>query len=82
MSGDYHSQEEIPTKKQYADFDRWVCTVDNRVWERRSWGWKFIGVAKSQNPLHLMEVISTDADHPSDILDNVFNTSYDKEIDG
>lgn len=56
------------THKNYTKYSRWVGP-DCRVWERREWGWKFIGVAESLYPIHVMDVISTDADHPDDIFD-------------
>lgn len=60
------------TKKQYPLKSRWVCP-DSRVWEKREWGWKFIGIAKSQHLIHVMEVLSTDCDHPSDVFHEVID---------
>lgn len=56
------------THKDYPNYSRWVNGMDCRVWEKRDWGWKFIGVAKSHHPIHGMEIISTDADHPDDVF--------------
>ncbi len=53
-------------KHQYNVNDRWVA-VNLMVWEKRIWGWKFIGVAESQNPQHILKLVPTDCDHPEDI---------------
>lgn len=53
-------------KKEISPFSRWV-SLDCKVWEKREWGWKFIGISKSIHILHVMQLISTDWDHPDDV---------------
>ena len=55
------------THKQYVIGTRWVA-LDCRVWEKRNWGWKFLGFAKSKFPAHILEVPSTECDHPDDVF--------------
>jgi len=57
----------IPGKGGYKDYARWV-TTDCEVFEKRSWGWKFIGIAKSATPCDVMNVLYNDCDHPKDII--------------
>lgn len=59
--------ENWPTlHSEYPDFTRWIdkylC-----VWEKREWGWKFIGSAKSNSANHILELVSHDCEHLSDI---------------
>lgn len=54
-------------RNEYPIGSRWVSS-DCRVWERREWGWKYIGIAKSPHLLDVMEVLATDCDHPSDVF--------------
>ena len=53
--------------EEYKDYNRWIGP-DCKVWEKRYWGWKFIGVAKSQHALHIMDIPSSDCDHPYHIF--------------
>jgi hypothetical protein len=55
------------TTKDYPKYSRWV-SPDCRVWEKREWGWKFLGIAKSQHAIDVLSLISTDCDHPEDIF--------------
>lgn len=48
--------------------DRFVA-ADRRVWERREWGWKFLGFSKSRCPADIINIPSTDCDHFEDIID-------------
>ena len=53
--------------KEYPNFSRWIST-DCKVWEKRNWGWKFIGITKSFCAIDAMELSSHDCDHPDDIF--------------
>lgn len=54
-------------RDEYALGDRWVCS-DGRVWEKKDWGWKFIGIARSTSILDVFDLKSTNADHPWDVF--------------
>jgi len=58
--------------RQYTNYSRWVAP-DLRVWEKRDWGWKFLGYAESLYPAHVMSVLSHDWDHPSDVFHEEFD---------
>lgn len=60
------------THKEYSPGSRWIAD-DLRVWEKREWGWKFLGYAESFYPGHVISVPSHDWDHPSDIFHEEFN---------
>ncbi len=53
--------------KAYPDFSRWVAP-DCKVWEKRPYGWKYLGISKSLSEIHIMELQSHDCDHPEDII--------------
>lgn len=48
------------------EFSRWIDN-DNRVWEKRCFGWKFIGISESKNICDVFSIQSHDCDHPNDI---------------
>lgn len=52
-------------------WSRWAC-YDGRVWEKRDWGWKFLGYADSLSFCDVTFLPSTDADHPYDIFNEGF----------
>lgn len=56
----------------YPEYSRWV-SLDKRVWEKRDWGWKFLGFAKSVSFLDIMELNYTDCDHPYDVFIETIN---------
>lgn len=53
--------------ENYTVGSRWTDS-ECRVWEKREWGWQFIGVAKSLHINHIMELISIDCDHPQNLF--------------
>ena len=60
---------ETPEMEEYEESDRWV-SGSGKVWEKRSWGWKFLGIVNSYNFHHVMGLCSTECDHPEDIFFN------------
>lgn len=51
----------------YNLYDRWV-SPDCRVWEKTTWGWQFLGIAQSQHAIHVLQLESTDCDHPQNVI--------------
>lgn len=54
---------------EHAIGSRWYV-VDGKVYEKRDWGWKFLGISKSGHPIHIMELDSHDWDSPYDIIND------------
>ena len=68
---EFLNMDKCDRKSVYKKHDRWVG-VDCRVWEKKSWGWKFLGFSKSQHLSHVLEIPSNDCDHPHDIFSEEF----------
>lgn len=48
---------------------RWLSS--NKVFEKREWGWKFLGMVHSM--VEAFEKPSNDVDHPEDIFNEEYN---------
>lgn len=59
-------------------YTRWI-NPDNMVWEKREWGWKYLGISESKSPIHILDMLSNDCDHPMDIVADELNRLEDEK---
>jgi len=59
----------MSSETEYLLGSRWYDISTKKIWEKREWGWKFLGYAESTTDV--LKLQSVNWDHYDDIIDNV-----------